>query len=342
MKNKIAVIGNGKIGRVIASLLKSEYYDVVIGDAVQEHGVVSLDATDEKKLEHFLQGKDVVCSAAPYYLNKNIATVASRLGVAYFDLTEDVDVTDYIKNLNTKTFMMPQCGLAPGAVNIIGSNLIKEFDEAHDVQMRVGALPRYPSNEMSYYLTWSTNGLINEYCNLCDIIADGHKLKIPPLDGVERIYIDGRRYEAFNTSGGVATMCETFEGKVKTLSYKTIRYPGHRDKMNFLLQDLNLKSNKDKIGDLFDQTVPYTTEDVVVMLIKVIGIKGGKLLEKSYQKNIFGKDGMSAIQRSTASGVCANIVSYCKDELTGEGFIKQEDADWKTFISNKFGQVYVE
>ena len=179
MKNKIAVIGNGKIGRVIASLLKSEYYDVVIGDAVQENGVVSLDATDEKKLEHFLQGKDVVCSAAPYYLNKNIATVASRLGVAYFDLTEDVDVTDYIKNLNTKTFMMPQCGLAPGAVNIIGSNLIKQFDEAHDVQMRVGALPRYPSNEMSYYLTWSTNGLINEYCNLCDVIVGGKKLKIP-------------------------------------------------------------------------------------------------------------------------------------------------------------------
>ena len=80
----------------------------------------------------------------------------------------------------------------------------------------------------------------------------------------------------------------------------------------------------------------------MVMLIKVIGIKSGKLLEKSYQKNIFGKDGMSAIQRSTASGVCANIVSYCKDELTGEGFVKQEDVDWQTFISNKFGQVYVE
>lgn len=342
MKNNVAVIGNGKIGRVIASLLRSENYNVVIGDAVQEHGVVSLDASDETQLEHFLKDKDVVCSAAPYYLNKTIANVAARNGVAYFDLTEDVEVTDYIKKLNTKTFMMPQCGLAPGAVNIIGSNLIKDFDEAHEVQMRVGALPRYPSNEMSYYLTWSTNGLINEYCNLCDVIVDGEKLKIPPLDGVETIYIDGRRYEAFNTSGGVATMCETFKDKVQSLSYKTIRYPGHRDKINFLFQDLNLKNNKDKIGDLFDQTVPYTTEDVVVMLIKVIGKKGGKLLEKSYQKNIFGKDGMSAIQRSTASGVCANIVSYCRDELTGEGFVKQEDVDWQTFISNKFGQVYVE
>ena len=241
MKNNVAVIGNGKIGRVIASLLKSENYNVVIGDAVQSHGVVSLDASDEKQLEHFLKDKDVVCSAAPYFLNKNIANVASRMGVAYFDLTEDVEVTDYIKNLDTKTFMMPQCGLAPGAVNIIGSNLIKDFDEAHDVQMRVGALPRYPSNEMSYYLTWSTNGLINEYCNLCDVIADGKKLKIPPLDGVERIYIDGRKYEAFNTSGGVATMCETFEGKVNTLSYKTIRYPGHHSSMKFLLDDLNLK-----------------------------------------------------------------------------------------------------
>ena len=129
MKNNVAVIGNGKIGRVIASLLKSENYNVVIGDAVQSHGVVSLDASDEKQLEHFLKDKDVVCSAAPYFLNKNIANVASRMGVAYFDLTEDVEVTDYIKNLDTKTFMMPQCGLAPGAVNIIGSNLIKDFDD---------------------------------------------------------------------------------------------------------------------------------------------------------------------------------------------------------------------
>ena len=237
---------------------------------------------------------------------------------------------------------MPQCGLAPGAINICAAGMMKHFDSVNEVMMRVGALPRFTTNEMSYYLSWSTNGLINEYCNEADAIYEGKAIKVMPLEGAEKIVIDGESFEAFNTSGGCATMCDTFEDKVETLSYKTIRYPGHRDKMNFLLQDLNLKSNKDKIGDLFDQTVPYTTEDVVVMLIKVIGIKGGKLLEKSYQKNIFGKDGMSAIQRSTASGVCANIVSYCKDELTGEGFIKQEDADWKTFISNKFGQVYVE
>ena len=77
------------------------------------------------------------------------------------------------------------------------------------------------------------------------------------------------------------------------------------------------------------------------MLVKVIGVSNGKLIERSYQKSIFGQDGMSAIQRSTASGVCANIVSYCKDELTGEGFIKQEDVNWNTFIDNKFGQVYI-
>ena len=341
MKNNVAVIGNGKIGKIVASLLKSEYFNVTVADQDTSGGdCVPIDASDEKQIEHFLKGKDVVVSAAPYFLNKKIAYVASEMGVAYFDLTEDTDVTSYIKNLDTKTFMMPQCGLAPGAVNIIGSNLTKEFEEVHDVQMRVGALPRNPSNEMSYYLTWSTNGLINEYCNLCDAIVDGQKLEIPPLTGVERIYIDGRKYEAFNTSGGVATMCETFNGKVQNLSYKTIRYPGHRDRMNFLLQDLGLKRNRDKIADLFDQQVPYTTEDVVVMLVKVIGISNGKLIERSYQKSIFGQDGMSAIQRSTASGVCAIVLAYCRDEITGEGFIKQEDINWETFINNKFGQVY--
>jgi len=341
MKNNVAIIGNGTIGKVIASLLKSENYNVTIADKEPGKGAILLDATYEKQIEHYLRGKDVVVSATPFFLNRKIALVASRLGVAYFDLTEDIEVTTYIQNLNTKTFMMPQCGLAPGAVNIIGADLIKQFDEVYDVQMRIGALPRYPTNEMSYYLTWSTNGLINEYCNLCDAIVDGKKLEIPPLTGVEKVYIDGRHYEAFNTSGGVATMCETYKDKVQNLSYKTIRYPGHRDRMNFLLQDLGLKRNREKIAVLFRQQVPTTTEDVVVMLIKVIGKSNKKLIERSYQKSIFGKDGMSAIQRSTASGVCANIVSYCKDELTGEGFIKQEDVNWNTFIDNKFGQVYI-
>ena len=144
---------------------------------------------------------------------------------------------------------------------------------ASSLVLRVGALPRFTNNEMSYYLSWSTNGLINEYCNEADAIYEGKSIKVMPLEGAEKLTIEGEAYEAFNTSGGCATMCETYEGKVDNLSYKTIRYPGHLNHMKFLFNDLHLKKNKDVLEKLFDKEVPRTTNDVIVFFVKVIGGK---------------------------------------------------------------------
>ena len=338
----IGIIGAGKIGKTIHAYLLSEGFDVKIADVETRDipGFIKLDASDKVALQEYVSSVDIIVSATLYHLNKGIADVCADTGTAYFDLTEDTEVSEHIRSLNTKTFMMPQSGLAPGAVNIIASDLIKQFDTVDKVKMRVGALPKYPTNAMAYYLTWSTDGLINEYVNDCDVLSNHKHIKSQPLDGLEQIYIDGDRYEAFNTSGGSASMCVTFADKVKSLSYKTIRYPGHQASMKFLLDDLNLKHNKNKFVDLFDQEVPYTTSDVVVMLVSVIGTKDGQLLEKTWSKKIYGEDGHSAIQRTTASGVCSVVTAYARGELTGEGFINQESVDYKAFTNNKFGQVY--
>ena len=338
----IGVIGAGKIGKTIATYLSSEGFTVKIADVEPRDidGFVQLDASDKTALTQFVKSVDIIVSATLYHLNKGIADVCADTGVAYFDLTEDTEVSEHIRLMNTSTFMMPQSGLAPGAVNIIASDLIRKFDTVEKVKMRVGALPKYPTNAMAYYLTWSTDGLINEYVNDCDVLSNHKHIKTQPLDGLEQVYIDGDRYEAFNTSGGSASMCNTFADKVKSLSYKTIRYPGHQASMKFLLDDLNLKHNKKKFVDLFDQEVPYTTADVVVMLVSVIGKKDGQLLEKTWSKKIYGEDGHSAIQRTTASGVCSVVTAYARGELTGEGFVSQESVDYKVFTNNKFGQVY--
>ena len=338
----IGIIGAGKIGKTIHSYLVSEGFDVKIADVEQRDiaGFVQLDASNKSALKEYVSSVDIIVSATLYHLNKGIADVCAETGVAYFDLTEDTEVSEHIRAMNTKTFMMPQSGLAPGAVNIIASDLIRKFDTVEKVKMRVGALPKYPTNAMAYYLTWSTDGLINEYVNDCDVLSNHKHIKTQPLDGLEQVYIDGDRYEAFNTSGGSASMCDTFADKVKSLSYKTIRYPGHQASMKFLLDDLNLKHNKKKFVDLFDQEVPYTTADVVVMLVSVIGKKDGQLLEKTWSKKIYGEDGHSAIQRTTASGVCSVVTAYARGELTGEGFVSQESVDYKVFTNNKFGQVY--
>ena len=158
MKAKIAIIGKGNIGWAIKQLLKDDY-EIKHGDITE-----GLDARDIDQVRDFLKGMDAVISAGPFAINKNIGTIAAEMGIGYFDLTEDVETTEFIRSINSSSVMMPQCGLAPGAINICAAGMMSQFDKVNEVMMRVGALPRFTNNEMSYYLSWSTNGLINEYC----------------------------------------------------------------------------------------------------------------------------------------------------------------------------------
>ena len=334
MKTKIAIVGSGNIGWALKQLLKKDF-EINQGDI--EDG---FDALDISQVKDFLKGNDAVISAGPFKVNKNIAKIAAEQGVAYFDLTEDVETTDFIKTLDSKNILMPQCGLAPGAINICAASMMKEFDSVNEVLMRVGALPRFTTNEMSYYLSWSTNGLINEYCNEADAIYEGKAVKLMPLEGIEKIVIEGESFEAFNTSGGCATMCETYENQVENLSYKTIRYPGHVNHMKFLFNDLHLKKNKEILEKLFDKEVPRTKNDVIIFFVKVIGIIDGVLQEKTYLRKIYGNDKLSAIQLTTASGVCSVLKMHLDGKMKGSGFVKQESLNWSDFLENKYGQVY--
>ncbi|MDA8981958.1 saccharopine dehydrogenase [Gammaproteobacteria bacterium] len=335
MKHRVAIIGKGNIGWAIKELLKNDY-DIKQGDITD-----GFDARDIEQVRVFLKDVDAVISAGPFAINKNIGAVAAELNIGYFDLTEDVETTEFIRGIKSNNVMMPQCGLAPGAINICAASLMKEFDHVSEVMMRVGALPRFTTNEMSYYLSWSTNGLINEYCNEADAIYEGKSIKVMPLEGAEKMIIEGESYEAFNTSGGCATMCETFENKVDNLSYKTIRYPGHLNHMKFLFNDLHLKKNKDVLEKLFDKEVPRTTNDVIIFFVKVIGEIEGILQEKTYLRKIYGDDRFSAIQRTTASGVCSCLEMYFKNQIPKNGFTKQESIVWEDFTANQFGSVYL-
>jgi saccharopine dehydrogenase-like NADP-dependent oxidoreductase len=334
MKAKIAIVGSGNIGWALRQLLENNY-DLKQGDIAD-----GFDALDIEQVKDFLKGNDAVISAGPFKVNKNIAKVAADFGIAYFDLTEDVETTEYIKTLESKSILMPQCGLAPGAINICAAGMMKEFDKVNEVLMRVGALPRFTTNEMSYYLSWSTNGLINEYCNEADAIYEGKPVKVMPLEGIEKIVIEGESFEAFNTSGGCATMCETYEDEVENLTYKTIRYPGHVSHMKFLFNDLHLKKNKEILEKLFDKEVPRTKNDVIIFFVKVIGVIDGVLQEKTYLRKIYGDEKLSAIQLTTASGVCSALKMYLDGKITNQGFTKQESLSWDDFLNNNFGKVY--
>ncbi len=128
-------------------------------------------------------------SALPFFLNPGVAQVCADVGAHYFDLTEDVETTRAVKAIaeSSKVAFAPQCGLAPGFISIVANQLTKGFDALREVHMRVGALPEFPANALKYNLTWSTDGLINEYCNPCEAIHEGKLTEVLPMEGLERL-----------------------------------------------------------------------------------------------------------------------------------------------------------
>ena len=159
-----------------------------------------VDASDTKMLSSFLDYSDDILSATNYKFNRDIVQLALKKGKHYVDLTEDVATTNWIREFTGQeqnVSIIPQCGLAPGAINIIGGHLASQFEKPMSLKLRVGALPLYSANRMSYYLSWNTAGLLNEYVNMCDAIVDRMRIKVKPLEGVEKNIIDGTEYEAF-------------------------------------------------------------------------------------------------------------------------------------------------
>ncbi|QPF75861.1 NAD(P)H-binding protein [Roseateles sp. DAIF2] len=353
---KIALLGAGHIGQTIARLLHATGdYQVTVIDknakylaVLAAEGIATAEVDTENKtaLAAQLRGKDAVVNALPYHLAITAATLALECGCHYFDLTEDVAATKAIKDLakSAKTAFMPQCGLAPGFIGIVAHHLAKGFDEVRDVQMRVGALPAFPTNALKYNLTWSVDGLINEYCHPCEAIHGGEFISALPLEGLEHFSLDGTEYEAFNTSGGLGTLCETWAGKVRNLDYKTVRYPGHRDLMKFLLEDLALAADQDKLKDIMRKSMPATMQDVVLVFVTVSGMKNGVLMQEVFARKIFAerdaKAPLSAIQITTAAGICAAVDLFREGKLPQSGFIRQEEVELPAFLANRFGKAY--
>ncbi len=352
---KVLVIGAGQIGMTIAAMLaEAGDFAVTLADGDAEalkrglpQGVTATVANveDHAGLDAALAGQDVVFSACPYYLSLPIAEAAKEAGIHFLDLTEDVDTARRIRQLanGSEKAFIPQCGLAPGFISIVANDLINRFDEPYDVRLRVGALPQFPDNALKYNLTWSTEGLINEYCNPSEAIYNGEKREILPLEGLEEFSLDGVRYEAFSTAGGVGTLCEALEGRVRNLNYKTVRYPGHRDMVRMLVSDLRLCERREIFRDILEHGVPVTRQDVVLIFVTVTGLKDGRLTQESYVRKIYGDEddkGRSAIQTTTAAAACAMMDLLRQGKLPNRGFVRQEQAKYKDFIENRFGKVY--
>lgn len=358
----VMIAGAGKIGSLIACLLaESGDYQIYLADKqftgadvlrlkkqLPQLKTIEVDVQNRDAMAQVIKENSIqaIISSLPYFCNVTVAKIAREFNLHYFDLTEDVSVTNAVSELaqDARSAFVPQCGLAPGFINIVAHSLMQDFDTLDTVKLRVGALPQQASNGLNYALTWSTDGVINEYGNPCHAIENGKDMMVPPLEGLETLMLDGQEYEAFNTSGGLASLAKTYAGKVINLTYKTLRYPGHCEKMKFLMNDLKLNHDRETLKRIFENAIPKTYQDVVLIYVSVMGMHNNQLMEASYVKKVYPEQiaGLqwSAIQVTTAAGITAVVDDVFSKPEKYCGLVLQEQFELQDVLKNRFGKYY--
>lgn len=348
--NSIIVLGLGKVGFLVAELLHLTGFKVTGADLVihknTPYKTIQIDVTSVADIEQKLDGHDAVISCLPYHFNLAVASTAHQRGIHYFDLTEDVPTTKAIIEMSrdSSIVMAPQCGLAPGFIAIVGASLAANFQKIRSIKLRVGALPQHPTGLLGYAFNWSSEGVVNEYLNDCEVIEEGKHKWVSPMEWHETIIINGIQLEAFTTSGGLGTMCDTFLGKVDNLDYKSIRYPGHVDQMNFFFHELLMREQRELAGKILTNAKPAVNDDVVFVHASAEGWKDDCLFRdefvKAYYPITIGNLDCRAIAWTTAASICSTVEMVSNGSLPGRGFIKQEEIPLKEFLKTHNGRLY--
>ncbi|WP_413206135.1 saccharopine dehydrogenase C-terminal domain-containing protein [Rhodospirillum sp. A1_3_36] len=351
MFQKIAVLGLGKVGHLAATLLSDAGFQVTGFDA-RVHGAEppfarqALDVSSRADLDVALSKVDAVLSCLPFHLNIGVAQAAHAAGIHYFDLTEDVSVTKEVRSLakTAKGLMAPQCGLAPGFIGIVGAHLAQSLETVRSIKLRVGALPRNPTGLLGYAFNWSPEGVVNEYLNDCEVIEGGERKWVSSMEWLETVYVEGTRLEAFTTSGGLGTMCETYHGTVANLDYKTLRYPGHVALMNFFFHELLMRDRREDAGQILTHAKPPVNDDVVFIHASAEGVddSGPRRHEfvRAYRPLILAGEQRTAIAWTTAASACSVIQMTRDGQLPASGFLKQEDIPLDTFQRTSLGGLF--
>jgi len=354
--NGITVLGLGGVGRLVAAMLR-DLGATVRGVDVSERAdapdgieLIAGDLNDRAVMRAALKGQDAVISCLPYQATLAVAEAAHAAGLHYFDPTEDVATTREILKMATtaKAVMIPQSGLAPGLIAILGSHLAKRFDEngIRHIRLRVGALPQNPIGQLGYAGNWSLDGLVHEYIADCDVIINGEPRKVPPLRSPEIVRIFGQQFEAFSTSGGLGTMADTFTGRVETLNYKSVRYPGHLRCMRLLLEELRFRNDPDALVHLLSDALPPDDQDRVLIHASVQGLIDGRLQTQEIVANyepieIAGRS-RTAITWTTAASIVAVVELVSENILPQQGFVKQEDIPLEQFLKTSTGLLFAD
>jgi len=221
---------------------------------------------------------------------------------------------------------------------------VENFEKVRSLKLRVGALPQYPTGLLGYAFNWSPEGVVNEYLNDCEVIENGIHKWISPMEWIEKLVINGIQLEAFTTSGGLGTMCETYLGRIENLDYKSIRYPGHVRLMNFFFHELLMRENRKMAGEILMNAKPMVKQDVVYIHASVEGWQNQQLIRDEFVNTYYPikiDDRLwNAISWTTAASVCAIVEMVHNGSIPNKGFIKQETISLDEFLKTKNGRLY--
>ncbi len=355
---RFLVIGAGKQGSACAFdlLLQPGTQRVILADKNVEHPpsflgrwtggkgsaleVLRLDLKDRQALHAALGQVDAVLSAAPYYFNEDLACQAVEAGVHFADLGGNTEIVFRQKRLDAEAkrrgvTVVPDCGLAPGMVDILAAEGIRRLDQTASVKLFVGGLPQHPEPPLNYMVVYSLEGALDYYTTPSWVLRGGKRTQVEALSEIEHVVFPDPigKLEAFHTAGGMSTLPFTYEGRVPTMEYKTLRYPGHAAIMRPIRELGLLATDPVKVNggmvrprDAFIAIVsPKLTKehgrDLVALQVEVRGTKGGKpagtrwrLVDRYDEKN-----DVTSMMRTTGYSLAITGLMQLDGRIAGAG-----------------------
>jgi lysine 6-dehydrogenase len=299
-----------------------------------------LDVRDREAVLAVMRECDAVMSAIPYYFNLQMAECAVEAGVHFCDLGGNTEIVFQQKELAARAkakgiTVVPDCGVAPGMVNILAQYGIEQMDAVDSVRIYVGGLPQHPEPPLNYQIVYSLEGVLDYYTTLSWVLRDGKRAQVTALSERETIEFPkpAGALEAFHTAGGLSTMAWRYEGKIPTMEYKTLRYPGHAEKMEVIrelglldLEPVDVKGTKVVPRELFVSVVgpkltKPTGQDLLVLRVTVAGKKNGKPATRRFDliDKYDAEHGISAMERTTGYSLSITGQMQASGKVTPPG-----------------------
>ena len=306
-----------------------------------------LDVRDREAVLALMRQSDAVMSAIPYYFNFDLAELAVEAGVHFSDLGGNTEIVFKQKTLDPAAkkkniTIIPDCGLAPGMVNILAEHGIRQLDTVESVRIFVGGLPQHPEPPLNYQIVYSLEGVLDYYTTLSWVLRGGRRTQVTALSEIEPVQFAGPvgLLEGFHTAGGLSTMAFRYEGKIPTMEYKTLRYPGHAKIMEAIrelglleLKPVDVKGVKVVPRDLVVAAMgPRLTKpeayDLVALRVVAEGTKNGKPKKVGWELVDYydEKNGISAMERSTGYSLSITGQMQARGEIGKAGVFTPDEA----------------